>query len=187
VPAMPGVPAESGERHIAILRDCLVFGHHWYSIRDGDPRARAMLDRHYSARRYKDGRRPRKLVGPGEYIMLMTADSSALFVWRKFHSDNGQEGVNCAVFRNERCPVLSSQLIEEACELAWQRWPGERLYTYVNPKRIKSPNPGYCFKQAGWTVCGKTKGGLVILERRPKERTITVGKPGTGERLYADR
>jgi hypothetical protein len=31
--------------------------------------------------------------------------------------------VNCAVFRNEG-PVLSSDLILEAEELAWGRWPG---------------------------------------------------------------
>jgi hypothetical protein len=42
----------------------------------------------------------------------------------------GQRGVNCAVFRNESS-VLSSELIREACGLAWTRWPGERLYTYV--------------------------------------------------------
>jgi len=123
-----------------------------------------MLDRHYSGRHYKDGRRPLKIVGPGEYLMLMTPDSRALFVWRKFHSRDQQQGVNCAVFRNEGYPVLSSVLIREACELAWQRWPGERLYTYVNPRRIKSTNPGCCFKAAGWKRCGMTKGGLVILE-----------------------
>jgi hypothetical protein len=94
----------------------------------------------------------------------MTPDSRAIFVWRRFIPDDGQQGVNCAVFRNEGYPVLSSVLIREACELAWQRWPGERLYTYVNPRRIKSTNPGCCFKAAGWKRCGVSKGGLVILE-----------------------
>lgn len=98
--------------------------------------------------------------------MLMTPNSDAIFVWRKFRSDDGQQGINCAVFRNES-PILSSSLIREAMDMAWQRWPGSRLYTYINPKRIKSPNPGYCFKQAGWRLCGKTKSGLVILEALP--------------------
>lgn len=144
----------------------------WFGIKDGDPRGRWMLNRHYSGRHYKDGRRPRLFVGPGEKLVLMTADGRALFVWRKFRDDSGQEGVNCAVFRNEG-PHLSSELILEAEELAWgpNFWPGERLYTYVNPKSIRSTNPGYCFKRAGWTVCGRTKGGLVILEKQPPELT----------------
>lgn len=142
-------------------------GAHWYAIKDGDPRGRWLLNRHYSARHYKDGRQPRLFVGPGEKMVLMTADGLALFVWRKFISDDGQEGVNCAVFRNEG-PHLSSELIREAEQLAWSRWPGERLYTYVNPGKIRSTNPGYCFLMAGWKKCGVSKGGLVILEKLPE-------------------
>lgn len=140
---------------------------YWYEIKDGDARGRAMLNRHYSANHYADGRVVRLFVGPGEKMVLMTADSRALFVWRKFIDKSGQSGINCAVFRNEG-DQLSSALILEAEQMAWTRWPGERLYTYVNARRIKSPNPGYCFKKAGWNVCGKTKSrGLVILEKTP--------------------
>lgn len=138
---------------------------HWYSILDGDPRGRAMLNRHYSARHYRDGRKPKLFVGPGEKMALMTTDGLALFVWLKFISDDGQEGVSCSVFRNEG-DTLSSELIREACELAWRRWPGERLYTYVNSRKVRSTNPGYCFKQAGWRVCGEWRKG-VILEILP--------------------
>lgn len=142
-------------------------GQYWYAIKDGDPRGRWLLNRHYSARHYKDGRRNRLFVGPGEKMVLLTTDGLALFVWRKFLSDNGQQGVNCAVFRNEG-PFLSSELIREAEQLAWRRWPGERLYTYVNPRAIRSSNPGYCFLVAGWKKCGVSKGGLVILEKLPE-------------------
>src|SRR5574341_65804 len=138
----------------------------WFSIPDGSPRGRWLVDRHYSARRYKDGRKPKLFIGPGEKMALMTTDGMALFVWRKFKDDSGQIGVNCAVFRNEG-PYLSSELILEAEQLAWQHWPGERLYTYVNAKAIKSVNPGFCFKVAGWQQIGLTKGGLVILEKLP--------------------
>jgi hypothetical protein len=96
---------------------------------------------------------------------LLTVTCDALFVWRKFLSDGGQQGVNCALFRNES-PVLSSLLVLEAEQLAWQRWPGERLYTYVNPRAVKSRNPGYCFKAAGWRRCGETKRHLLILEKQ---------------------
>ena len=142
-------------------------GARWYAIKDGDPRGRWLLNRHYSARHYKDGRRNRLFVGPGEKMVLLTTDGLALFVWRKFLSDNGQQGVNCAVFRNEG-PYLSSELIREAEQLAWTRWPGERLYTYVNPEKVRSSNPGYCFLMAGWKKCGVSKGGLVILEKLPE-------------------
>jgi hypothetical protein len=138
---------------------------HWFSIPDGSSLGRYLVNRHYSARHYKDGRKPKLFVGPGEKMVLATSEGTALFIWRKFKDDSGQVGINCAIFRNEG-PELSSSLILEAEELAWRRWPGERLYTYVAPKKILSRNPGYCFKKAGWVVCGKTKGGLVILEKR---------------------
>lgn len=134
-------------------------------MRDGDDRARSIFDRHYSRKRYADGRRPLLFVGPGEKMVLLTAACDALFVWRKFLSGDGQQGINCAVFRNEG-PLLSSFLIEEACRLAWQRWPGERLYTYVNPRKVQSSNPGYCFLVTGFAKEGITKWNkLLILAR----------------------
>ena len=148
----------------------------WLPARDCDPRAYALFSRHYSASNYADGRRcdpsnPTRFsfVGPGEKMVLLTADCRALFVWRKFISRNGQQGINCAVFRNES-DILSSRLILEAEQLAWQRWPGERLYTYVDQRKVKSTNPGYCFKVAGWQPCGITKSNkLLILEKFPQE------------------
>ena len=144
-----------------------IFGGYWMSIKDGDPRALAIYERHYSCHRYKDGRKRTIFVGPGEKMVLLTVMCDALFVWRKFIDASGQQGINCAVFRNES-PVLSSTLIEEAVQLAWSRWPGERLYTYVDKSKVKSRNPGYCFKVNGWRQCGITKWNkLVILERYP--------------------
>ena len=138
----------------------------WLPVRDGDARALGLYRRHYSRRHYADGRLPRLFVGPGEKMVLLTQGCDALFVWRKFIDASGQSGVNCAVFRNEG-QRLSSDLIRDACEWAWRRWPAARLYTYVNSQRIRSSNPGYCFLQAGWQRCGLTKGGLLILERLP--------------------
>jgi hypothetical protein len=137
---------------------------YWIPVSDGDARARAIFHRHYSYKPYADGRRPLLFVGPGEKMVLLTYQCNALFVWRKFRSMDNQPGVNCAVFRNEST-IKSSTLILEAMELAWQRWPGERLYTYVNPAKIQSQNPGYCFKVVGWKKCGDTAvNKLHILE-----------------------
>lgn len=148
---------------------------HWLPIKDGDPRAAAIYRRHYSCYQYKDNRRSQHgyrnrflIIGPGEKMLLMTVTCDALFGWRKFIDDSGQQGVNCSVFRNEST-VRSSELILEAEQHAWARWPGARLYTYVKGDAIRSTNPGYCYKKAGWIICGTTKGGLVILEKMPPQ------------------
>lgn len=144
----------------------------WIEVKDGDDRGRALYLSHYSARHYKDGRLRRLFIGPGEKMVLLTVDGRSLFAWRKFKDDAipPQKGVNNAeyVYHGNG---LASDLIPEACELAWHRWPGERLYTYVNPKKIKSPHPGYCFLMAGWDYQRDdkgnpvlTRGGLYILE-----------------------
>ena len=142
----------------------------WYTIRDGDPRGRSMVDRHYSGIK---GHKSRLFMGPGEKLVLMTNDSRALFGWSKMLIErmDKQEGVNCTVFRNEG-DMLSIWLVMMASEFAWTRWPDHRLYTYVNPEKINSTNPGFCFKKAGWTtVPGRSKkSGLVLLERQPSCR-----------------
>lgn len=144
---------------------------HWRIARDGDPVGRALFARHYSRRRYSDGRRPALFVGPGEKLVLIGHDDRSMFVWRVMaYPMDDQVGVCCAVFRNES-EVLSSLLIREADAIADERWPNiARHYTYVSPQAIRSTNPGACFKAAGWLRCGTTKGGhgrqaLVVLDR----------------------
>jgi hypothetical protein len=39
--------------------------------------------------------------------------------------------------------------------------PG-RMYTYVNPAKIRSINPGYCFKQAGWRNARNPDGTVYV-------------------------
>jgi hypothetical protein len=141
----------------------------WLYSWQADKDAIALYERHYSCHHYRDGRQRKNFVGPGEKIVLLGNGFAALFVWRKFMrpSPDGQIGVNCSVFRNESAQ-RSSALILEAMEIAWRRWPGERLFTYVDPKQIRSSNPGYCFLAAGWRRCGVTKWNrLLILEALP--------------------
>ena len=145
----------------------------WLPAKDGDTRAYDLYRKHYSFYEYADGRRDdpsnpnrRLIVGPGEKMVMLTAEADALWVWRKFINARGDTGVNCAVFRNES-RHRSSDLILAAEKLAWIRWPGERLYTYVNPDAVRSINPGYCYKAAGWRKCDVTAGGLIVLEKLP--------------------
>jgi hypothetical protein len=138
----------------------------WWLTKDGDATCLAMYERHYSAYRYRDGRVRRLFVGPGEKVVLRTAAGDAFFVWRKFRDASRQQGINCAVFRNEaQQKYRSSDLIREADAVADCIWPGVRHYTYVDPESVRSRNPGFCFIAAGWRRCGVTKGGLIILEK----------------------
>lgn len=135
----------------------------WIDCHDGNPTAMAIFQRHYT---FRSNRKIFQFVGPGEKMVLLTPDASALFVWRKFIDDAipKQTGVNCAAFRNEGSQI-SSFLIREAMESARLRWPGERVYTYVNPSLIRHKrDPGRCFIKTGWRPCGETKNGLTILE-----------------------
>jgi hypothetical protein len=136
----------------------------WWLTKDGDRDCLELYERHYSAYRYKDGRKRTQFVGPGEKVVLRTRDADALFVWRNFIDDSGQVGINCAIFRNEGAH-RSSDLIRQADAIADALWPDSRHYTYVAPEKVASRNPGYCFIKAGWQRCGRTNTGLLILER----------------------
>ena len=143
----------------------------WWLTKDGDLDCLEMYERHYSAYIYADARERRQFVGPGEKWVFRSHDASAVWVWRKFIDDcidgrtgKRQDGINCAVFRNES-PVRSSDLIRQADSIADVLWPHSRHYTYIDPEKVASTNPGYCFLMAGWRKCGRTKGGLLIMER----------------------
>tara|TARA_Y100001938_G_C8059020_1_gene416109 strand:- start:709 stop:1203 length:495 start_codon:yes stop_codon:yes gene_type:complete len=139
---------------------------HWFFTKDGNDYARSLFHRHYSYRPYKDGRKPKLFCGPGFKTVLVM--EGGLFVWRKFNSGDNQQGINCSIFRNET-PTRSSDLILEAEQVALDRWGATRLYTYVAPLKVKSDNPGYCFKKAGWKPCGITKvNKLLILDKHIK-------------------
>lgn len=142
----------------------------WWVTKDGNLDCLELHARHYSRYDYADQRERILFVGPGDKLVLHIGDR-AVFVWRKFVDDcidqrtgRKQEGVNCAVFRNES-EHLSSSLIRQADAIADAVWTDRRHYTYVNREKIASSNPGFCFQQAGWTKCGMTKGGLLVLER----------------------
>lgn len=143
---------------------------YWVQVSDGNLIAFSIFQRHYSYRKHRrtQGKNGKRIAGPGETIILIGKDSKALFVWKKQkYNQDGQSGVNCTVFRNEST-FLSSELLREAEEIAVARWPGQRLFTYVNPRKIKSKNPGYCFKVHGWKQCGISKTRkLIILEKSP--------------------
>lgn len=147
----------------------------WRRVSSTDELAYSIFKRHYTFRKWRKrtGKNGNRFVGPGEQITLISQDGKALFVWRKEkYRNDDQVGVTCAVFRNES-NTLSSELIKQAEVIAWKRWPGARLFTFVNAKKIQSANPGYCFKMAGWKQCGISKAKkLIILEKIPMKEDV---------------
>lgn len=147
----------------------------WVPVLDGNPDAVALYERHYPAQERLARRRERgsrQFGGAGARMVLLLADRTVLFVWRRqaFRLDT-QTGVECSVFRNEGAR-LSSDLVLEAEGHAWGRWPGARLFTFVDAQRTaarrsRRSRPGECFLRAGWRFCGLTARGLHILEKLP--------------------
>src|SRR5438046_2499229 len=91
----------------------------WIEVKDGNETAMSLFLRHYTARKR---RKIRQFIGPGNKMPLLTPDARAVFAWRKFKSDSGELGVNCAVFRNEGSSAgVSSDLIRAACVKAWAK------------------------------------------------------------------
>lgn len=121
----------------------------------------AMLaDRHYSRRTVG----ARQFLYSGRKIVIRDAEGDVLFGWLFPDEDkrmDGQVGYNCAIFRNES-QRRSSEIILECEQIAIDRWGPNRMYTYVNPSKILSVNPGYCFKQAGWRNVRNTDGSIRI-------------------------
>jgi hypothetical protein len=77
---------------------------------------------------------------------------------------DGQVGYNNAIFRNESSR-LSSDIVLEAEDAAFERWGPNRLYTYIDAEKVRSPNPGYCFKRAGWKFVRLSAGGKHLLSK----------------------
>lgn len=147
----------------------------WIEVKDGNDAGRELFKQHYT---YQHGHKaqqdqPLLYIGPGFKLVLITPDASQVCAWRwaKKRADD-QTGVECCIFRREGGGV-ASDMLGRARDLAWQRWPGVRLFTFVDPREVKPtwranrPTWGHCFYQDGWKFCGLTKKRLHILERLP--------------------
>lgn len=120
-----------------------------------------LADRHYSRRTVG----ARQFMYSGRKIVIRNTEGSVLFGWLWPHDDkrmDGQTGYGCAIFRNESAR-LSSSIILECERIAFDKWGPNRMYTYVNPEKILSVHPGYCFKQAGWKFLRRAKDGKHLL------------------------
>lgn len=134
-----------------------------------DVDGRLLADRHYSRRKVGSP----QFMPPGQTIVLIAP--LAVFGWWRpdpasgIKAMNGLEGWTCTIFRNES-DVLSSDLILDAelaiGEAGYDCGP-DGLLTYVWDRKVRSTNPGYCFKQAGWRRRGRSADDQKTLLWKP--------------------
>jgi hypothetical protein len=143
----------------------------WVRVGKFDARAAALADRHYSRRTVGSN----QFMPPGQTVVLVTPDGSAVFGWWRPHPSSGIEAWNkldgwtCSIFRNES-GSLSSGLILAAERALVDEGHGcgaDGLITYVWDSRIRSVNPGACFKAAGWKASGRSADGRKTLLLKP--------------------
>ncbi len=160
---------------------------HWHKSNRADPKAASIADRHYN--RQKPG--SAQFVPPGRCLVMLSEDQRALWVtswpfarWVK-HAWAGA-WIN-SLFRNESA-VLSSELIRQAVAATRHYWPVVPklgMVTFVDRAKIRSSNPGYCFKCAGFRAVGSTKGGLVVLQMLPNAMPKAESSIGVQLRLFS--
>jgi len=128
-----------------------------------DDECRQLADRHYSRRTVG----ARQFTYSGRKLVLRNTSGSVVFVW--MYPDaamrmDGQTGYNNALFRNES-DRRSSEIILEAERAVIEKWGPGRAYTYIDPRKVQSVNPGYCFKVAGWRFVRIGRKGKHLLEK----------------------
>jgi hypothetical protein len=135
-----------------------------------------------SAARLADGHYSRRTIGsnqfmpPGQTLVLLTPDELAVFGWWRpdpasgIVAMNGLDGWTCTIFRNVG-PTQSSELILAAERELLARYDcgPDGLLTYVWDSRVKSVNPGYCFKVAGWKAIGRSADARKTLLQKVPE------------------
>jgi hypothetical protein len=81
--------------------------------------------------------------------------------------------------RLPECPASASSLIASATEATYHAWyarygvlPSERMRTEIEIKSVRSSNPGYCYKLAGYTIDRIVRGKLYLWAPERKSRGL---------------
>ena len=163
----------------------------WFLSSSSAPAALAVVDGvgrweghgpHYSRRTPGS----KTFTGVGQEIVLVTEDGSAVWavVRQRTPSARGTGGSRGRVgspdpvprfvwrnmcFRNLVPAVLSSELIRSATERTYEEWtkrygrlPSEILRTEIDPRRVRSINPGCCYKKAGYHNSRLVRGKIYL-------------------------
>ncbi len=136
----------------------------WVLTHRFDKDVAQLLDRHYS--RVKVG--SPQVGRPGHNLILRNLDCTACWIsWRGIRDDGLEDVWECTAYRSESSEMLSSEMINWAvyatiCEWG-HRFPAKGMITYVDAKSVKSVNPGYCYKKAGFRQIGVSKKRKLLL------------------------
>jgi hypothetical protein len=122
----------------------------WVRTTRSDPAVRELRSRHYST----FGSTGRTVGPPGRVIVLRTADGRAAWISHHPRPDlalDGLDAFRCSLFRNEGS-LRSSDLIRAAVAITESEWgvAPDGWVTWVEPRKIASRVPGWCFRRAGW-------------------------------------
>ena len=143
----------------------------WTISHRADQRCCALADRHYS--RQKVG--APQCVPPGRCLVLYTETATGRACWvtswpfAEYVKHAWAGAWVCSLFRNEGA-ALSSDLIRQAVAATRAYYgppPDLGIITFVLPSAIRSANPGYCYKKAGWKLVGAAKDGKPCLQQLP--------------------
>ena len=145
----------------------------WRRSWRGDPRAVSVADRHYN--RQAPG--SPQFVPPGRCVVLLTEHADALWVsswpFAEYVRHKWAGAWMCSLFRREpECPHLASDLIVRAVAATRSVWepPPLGMVTFIDPNKTRRKrDPGRCYRRAGWSAIGETKGGLVALQLLPAD------------------
>ena len=157
----------------------------WWISHRADQVTRRIADRHYN--RQKIG--SRQFVPPGRCMVLKgpdMLDPTAFWVtswpFAEYVKHNWGGAWICSAFRNEGSE-LSSELILDAVAATRWKWPEVPelgMITFVDERKIKSRNPGYCYLRAGFTKLKERtkKDRLVVLQMLPGEMPEAMAPRG---------
>ena len=149
----------------------------WEQVTKFDRRAAALADRHYSRRKVGSP----QFMPPGETVVLLLRGGGAVFGWWRPHPRsgikqmNGLDGWTCSIFRNESDLRSSDLILDAELALSGRTCGPDGLLTYVWDKKVRSANPGYCFKLAGYSVRGRSADGRKTLLSKPFEMLGRTG------------
>jgi hypothetical protein len=146
----------------------------WYLSYRNDPKGRRIADRHYN--RQKVG--ALGFVPPGRCLVLLTPASDALWVTSYPFAEYVKHAwagafVNSLFRREPECEYLASDLITAAAAATRAHWsilPELGMVSFIDAtKTRRKRDPGRCYRRAGWTHVGFTKGALWVFQLRPED------------------
>lgn len=123
----------------------------WVITTRSDEAVRALRSRHYSTL----GSTGRTVGPPGRVLVLRTLDGQAAWITHWPAAELALDHLDawrCSMFRNEG-PRRSSELVREAMDITEARWgtsPPDGWVTWIEPGKVASSMPGWCFRRAGW-------------------------------------